>query len=188
MIRGSAALFPELVEAFDLRSVSQKPKTPGVTTFNSPVVTQQCLGRDHFRFTPEHVEWFLERGCEAIHPELNPGDVVFWDSRTAHTAAAPEEGRPRMAVCTYTSPFLSFLSSSTDHICDPDACYKPAKDISPECLKLRQEAFNKGYCTTHDPITGIFKENSDADWNILFPYGRPQLTERQLQYAGMVPY
>ncbi|GHJ86513.1 hypothetical protein NliqN6_2915 [Naganishia liquefaciens] len=147
VMRGSAALFPELVEAFNLRS--------------------QCTGRDHFRFKPEHIEWLKERGCTWVHPDLNPGDVVFWDSRQAHTAAAPEAGRPRMAVY---------------------ACYKPAKEISPECLKLRQEAFEKGYCTTHDPITGIYKENSDADWNILFPYGKPELTERQLKYAGMVPY
>lgn len=79
-------------------------------------------------------------------------------------------------------------SSIIRALISPDACYKPAKDISPECLKLRQEAFEKGYCTTHDPITGIYKENSDADWNILFPYGKPNLTERQLKYAGMVPY
>ena len=69
-----------------------------------------------------------------------------------------------------------------------DACYKPAKDITPESLKLKQEAFEKGYCTTHDPITGIHKENSNAEWNVFFPYGKPVLSERQLRYAGMKAY
>lgn len=69
-----------------------------------------------------------------------------------------------------------------------DACYKPAKDITSDALKLKQEAFEKGYCTTHDPITGIPKGDSEAEWNVLFPYGNPVLDERQLKYAGMVPY
>ncbi|KAJ9107115.1 hypothetical protein QFC20_003840 [Naganishia adeliensis] len=145
VMRGSAALFPELVKAFDL----------------------QCTGRDFFKYKPEHIEWLKKRGCEWVHPDLNPGDTVFWDSREAHTAEPPEAGRPRMAVY---------------------ACYKPAKDITPESLKRKQEAFEKGYCTTHDPITGIHKENSNADWNVLFPYGKPVLSESQLKYAGMVPY
>jgi hypothetical protein len=69
-----------------------------------------------------------------------------------------------------------------------DACYKPIKDITPEQLKLQQEAFEKGYCTTHDPITGCWKDKQEAEGNILFPYGKPVLDERQLRYAGMLPY
>lgn len=100
-MRGSAALFPELVEAFDLRSVSRTKVYLPQQLSELRFAPQQCTGRDHFRFKPEHIEWFKQRGCEWVHPDLNPGDVVFWDSREAHTAAAPEAGRPRMAVCTY---------------------------------------------------------------------------------------
>lgn len=82
----------------------------------------------------------------------------------------------------------NFLDCFSANTVAPDACYKPAKDITADALQRKQEAFEKGYCTTHDPITGRAKENSAAEWNVLFPYGEPVLDERQLKYAGMVPY
>lgn len=147
VMRGSAPLFPDLIKAFDLQS--------------------NFTGRDFFSYKPEHIEWLEERGCRWVFPDVGPGDLIFWDSRTAHWAASPEMGRPRIAVY---------------------ACYKPIKDITPEQLKLQQEAFEKGYCTTHDPITGCWKDKQEAEGNILFPYGKPVLDERQLRYAGMLPY
>ena len=67
-------------------------------------------------------------------------------------------------------------------------CYKPAEGISPAQLELKREAFAKGYVTSHDPITGVWKDNSDKPENKTFPYGKPVLSERGLQAAGMVAY
>jgi hypothetical protein len=67
-------------------------------------------------------------------------------------------------------------------------CYKPANGISPSQLALKQEAFKKGYVTSHDPITGIWKDKSDSPDNKTFPFGKPVLSERGLKAAGMVPY
>ncbi|KAJ9113855.1 hypothetical protein QFC19_000048 [Naganishia cerealis] len=164
VMKGSAALFPELIEAFDLRS--------------------QFSGRDFLRYKAEHVEWLEARGCTWEHPNLDPGDVIFWDSRTAHWAASPETGRPRIAVYKRLTGVITPAVRSM-----ADACYKPAKEIAPDQLALKQEAFKKGYCTTHDPITGIAKgSQQEADGNVLFPFGKPVLDERVLRYAGMLPY
>lgn len=110
VMRGSAALFPELVEAFDLRSVRPFQNACACQTLMSQ--EQQCSGRDFFKYKPEHIEWLKEHGCEWVHPNLEPGDVVFWDSREAHTAEAPEAGRPRMAVCERTIRILASRCST----------------------------------------------------------------------------
>jgi len=173
VMKGSSRLFPELIKAFGLKDVSsvyrqQHPLYPLTTLCRSLVaLAQKCLGRDHFKYTDEHVDWLKAHGAEIVHPDLGPGDVVFWDSRTAHWGAAPEQGRPRMAVYT---------------------CYKPAESISSTQLALKQEAFRKGYVTSHDPITGIWKDKSDTPENKTFPFGKPVLSDAGLKAAGMVPY
>ncbi len=79
IMKGSAPLWGDFVKAFN--------------------ATEGCQTGDHFRFTEEHMAWFADKGCEWIKPELGPGDVILWDSRQAHTAAAPGAGRCRFAVC-----------------------------------------------------------------------------------------
>lgn len=37
--------------------------------------------RDLFLFKEEDVKWFEDRGCRLIKPNLEPGDLVLWDSR-----------------------------------------------------------------------------------------------------------
>lgn len=37
--------------------------------------------RDLFIFKEEDVKWFEDRGCKLIKPNLEPGDLVLWDSR-----------------------------------------------------------------------------------------------------------
>lgn len=110
-MRGSAALFPELVKAFDLVSI-RAGCSPADRCLQ--LDEQQCTERDFFKYKPEHIEWLKKRGCEWVHPDLNPGDTVFWDSREAHTAEPPEAGRPRMAVCELivTSLAASWLTNT----------------------------------------------------------------------------
>jgi len=149
VMKGSANLFGEWVKAFNATEIPDRGRG------------------DHFRYHADDLKWYEDHGCEWVHPDLGPGDVVFWDSRTAHYGAAPTSTQPRMAVYS---------------------CYKPANLITPEQLKLKQEAFKRGFGTSHDPITFIWKENSEAPYNITFPYGKPVLSEKALKAAGMIPY
>lgn len=41
---------------------------------------------------------------------------------------------------------------------------------------------------SHDPISFDWKDNSDSKDNILFPYGKPKLSEQQLKYASVKPW
>jgi hypothetical protein len=97
VMKGSSALFGDFVKAFNATEVS----TPQSVLGPSPqlLLAQDCPPGDHFRYTDEHMAWFKEHGCEWVKPSLGPGDVIFWDSRTAHTAAAPSGGKHRFAVC-----------------------------------------------------------------------------------------
>ncbi len=83
-MKGSAPLWEEFIQAFN--------------------ATENASGTDNFKFTPEHEAWFASKGCEWVHPDLGPGDAVFWDSRQAHYGAAPTAGKPRMAVCKCRPP------------------------------------------------------------------------------------
>lgn len=76
----------------------------------------------------------------------------------------------------------------TTRLTRSDTCYKPDAFLSDEARKLKIEYFNKGWCTSHDPCTFIAKASSTEPWNILFPYGRPTLSKRAQQAAGLVPY
>lgn len=88
-------------------------KFPSVHKFNPLLiqyVPKNFTGRDFFSYKPEHIEWLEERGCRWVFPDVGPGDLIFWDSRTAHWAASPEMGRPRIAVCKYHIATYIFLS------------------------------------------------------------------------------
>lgn len=54
---------------------------------------------DWFGFTPEEVEWFKDRGCDAIKVCAEPGDLILWDSRTVHYNCLPESDAVRSVLC-----------------------------------------------------------------------------------------
>lgn len=119
------------------------------------------------------LQWFYDHGCEWVKVEAGPGDLILWDSRTVHYGAAAEGTEPRVA--TYV-------------------CYKPAKDMSEEKLKLKQECFEKYWGTSHDPLefritAARFKPHWDVkDGERTEPRTKPVLSERTKQLAGLVPY
>lgn len=94
-----------------VRTVSDSPKTFKSLTlwviifFNLwgslyyvPTLCQLPL---QFGFTESILEWFYENGCEWIKPEMEPGDLVLWDSRTAHYNVPPLGEVDRCAVCEW---------------------------------------------------------------------------------------
>jgi len=49
---------------------------------------------DWFKLSDNHLEWFLDNGCEWKNVLAPPGSMIFWDSRTFHMAIEPQKGRP----------------------------------------------------------------------------------------------
>ena len=62
-LSGSHKLHEELAEEFNLKNIKE----------------------DWFIYTPEHLEWFKERGCVDTCITCPAGSQVFWDSRTTHS-------------------------------------------------------------------------------------------------------
>lgn len=38
--------------------------------------SQNCPNRDHIRFDEDIMQFLYDKGCEWVHPNLQPGDVV----------------------------------------------------------------------------------------------------------------
>ncbi|GAA6011708.1 hypothetical protein JCM10207_004218 [Rhodosporidiobolus poonsookiae] len=129
---------------------------------------------DFFGFTPEICDWFAAHGCEWVKTELNPGDLVIWDSRTVHYNVPPKEDRDRVAAYT---------------------CFMPARLAAPEQLKRKQELFEARHMTTHWPCTNLFAKspivlrNGEQCPHMRYaPFEEPVLTDKLLKLAGMKPY
>jgi len=122
------------------------------------------LTRDSYFYT--ELKWFFDHGCEWVKPVVGPGDFVLWDSRTIHYGAAPTSIKKRFAIYI---------------------CYKPASLLTEEQREVKKVAFERGFCTTHDPTDFVLKNDQEADWNIPFPYGKPVVSEQGMKYIGLVP-
>ena len=48
----------------------------------------------------KELQWFKDRGCEWVKPEMEPSDFVLWDSPTVHYGATPLEQKKRFTICT----------------------------------------------------------------------------------------
>lgn len=93
-----------------------------------------------FGFTPEILEWFTNKGCEWIKLELEPGDLVVWDSRTAHYNVPPLGDRDRVAACK-SDRFAGCISGSKTCSNTADTCYAPAALCEPEQLAIKKKMF-----------------------------------------------
>ena len=51
--------------------------------------------------------------------------------------------------------------------------------LQPDLLTLKQ---------SHDPTDFVLKDHQEADWNILFPYGRPTISEATQKAIGLMSY
>ncbi|KAL2793783.1 Clavaminate synthase-like protein [Aspergillus keveii] len=89
---------------------------------------------DLFLFSEEHVQWFKDHGCELTKINLDPGDMVLWDSRTMHYACLPEGDQIRHAQYI---------------------CMTPRRFATPEALDLRKRCFEEYRGTTHWPHRNI---------------------------------
>lgn len=86
--------------------------------------------KDLFIFKEEDVKWFEKRGCEMIKVNLDPGDLVLWDSRTMHYACFPQGD----------------IIRTVQYV-----CMTPRKFARQEDMDLKAELFKTWQGTTHWP-------------------------------------
>lgn len=83
------------------------------------------------------LEWFTDRGCELVKINMEPGDLVLWDSRTIHYARLPEGDQIRHAQYI---------------------CMTPRRFATQEALDLRKECWENYLGTTHWPHRYVYPE------------------------------
>jgi ectoine hydroxylase-related dioxygenase (phytanoyl-CoA dioxygenase family) len=129
--------------------------------------------RDLFIFKEEDVKWFEKRGCEMIKVNLEPGDLVLWDSRTMHYACFPEGDLIR-------------------HV--QYVCMTPARFAKKEDMDLKAELFRTWQGTTHWPHCNIRKagvpirDGKEDPHNRTEPLEKPEITQQVLRLAGVEAY
>jgi ectoine hydroxylase-related dioxygenase (phytanoyl-CoA dioxygenase family) len=128
---------------------------------------------DTWDHAADAVKWFQDRGCKWTKVCAAPGDLILWDSRTVHYGAAAAGTEPRVA--TYV-------------------CYKPANQISPENLQLKNECFANSWGTSHDPVDfRVTAAHTKTHWKMeagerVTPRLPPVLSQRARQLAGIEAY
>lgn len=126
---------------------------------------------DWEKISNDHIEWFLGRGCVIRDITCRAGDMVFWDSRTAHAGKEAIKDRPERN-------FRSVVY----------LCYAPRICASKAQLKKKKEAFNNLRTTTHNPYkVKLFSKTPrlyDNPMPNVTEIAKPQLTELGKRLAG----
>ena len=125
-----------------------------------------------FGFTDAGMKWLADKGCEWIKLSADPGDLLVWDSRTAHYNLSSSTSQPRFAIYT---------------------CFMPANEATQEDLVRKKDAFERWVGTTHWPNakhTGsnvAKRDGQDDPYNRFEPVNKPVLSERAFKLTG-IPY
>ena len=97
--------------------------------------THDLSGSENWgKITDKHIDWFTERGCVVRDINCKAGDLVLWDSRTAH---AGKEALKNRAERNFRA--VAYL------------CYTPREIASDSQLKKKQEALKNHRTTSHIP-------------------------------------
>ncbi|WVQ84047.1 hypothetical protein IAT38_006192 [Cryptococcus sp. DSM 104549] len=130
---------------------------------------------DHYRFTLEEKQWFIDQGCEWIKVCADPGDLIIWDSATMHQNRPPSSDRDRV---------VHYI------------CMGPADQLTEEDLAARARAWREQKPTTHTPFQGVvcrvYEPNRRADGS-LCPVENKRIqpvkpTDKILKLVGIKPY
>tara|TARA_R110001632_G_scaffold64406_3_gene153084 strand:- start:2 stop:1117 length:1116 start_codon:yes stop_codon:yes gene_type:complete len=126
---------------------------------------------DWEKLTDAHIKWFTDRGCIIRDITCKAGDMVFWDSRTAH--AGKEALKDRKERNFRSVVYL---------------CYAPRECATETQLKKKREAFDNLRTTTHNPykiklfgVTPRLYDNPPPDVEKIV---KPTLTSLGKRLAG----
>lgn len=86
---------------------------------------------DWYKLTPEHVQWYKDKGCQQVTITCPQGSMVLWDSRTIHAGKGPVKGRPRPK-----NRMVVYISMMPD-------------TLTPRQRQTKQKAILEGRMTTH---------------------------------------
>jgi hypothetical protein len=120
---------------------------------------------------PEHVQFYLERGCTLEFVECSAGSLVIWDSRTVHSGVRPMRGRaqPNIRCVVYL-------------------CYQPRVLATEAELRKKRRAFEDGRMTSHWPCrVRLFPKTVHSYGKTvrpITPLEPPTLTDVGLRLAG----
>ncbi|PKS11392.1 hypothetical protein jhhlp_003155, partial [Lomentospora prolificans] len=128
--------------------------------------------KEWYGFTDAGMKWLADNGCEWIKVEAGPGDLLLWDSRTAHYNVPASGTQDRMAIYT---------------------CYMPVSEASQEDLIRKKAAWEARVGTTHWP--NALHSGTNVAMKDGKPYGiqrdrplnDPVLDERTFKLTG-IPY
>ena len=123
---------------------------------------------DWHRLSNEELEFYFENGCKRHNVKASAGSLILWDSRTVHCSMEPLKTRkePNFRLVTYV-------------------CMTPRKWCDEETLKVRRNAFEKLYMTTHCPHRPRLFQTSLENSKINTPViPKPILTELGKKLAG----
>ncbi|KAI6811471.1 hypothetical protein KC332_g11725 [Hortaea werneckii] len=161
VMKGSSKLFDQFFQ--ETRVMAEHPDKP----------PPELEFKDLFIFNEKDVDWFKDHGCEMVKLNLEPGDLVLWDSRTMHYACFPEGD----------------LIRHVQYI-----CMTPKKFAKEEDVALKADMFNNWQGTTHWPHCNIHKQGPPLRNGVEDPLNRseprekPEMTNRVLQLAGVKAY
>ncbi|KAK1465065.1 phytanoyl-CoA dioxygenase [Colletotrichum paranaense] len=128
--------------------------------------------KEWYGFTDRGMEWLKEHGGEWIKVCADPGDLIVWDSRTAHYNVPVKGKIDRMAVYT---------------------CFMPVTDATQEDLVRKKAAYDSRLGTTHWPNarhtgSNTATRNGKPDHIVRErPLNDKKLSERAFKLTG-IPY
>ena len=102
---------------------------------------------DLFIFSEKDVKWFEERGCEMYKVNMDPGDLVLWDSRTIHCKLLRSIAVSTLLTLEKDARFPE--GNQIRHV--QYVCMTPRKFATEEALKAKAYCFETYTGTTHWP-------------------------------------
>lgn len=108
------------------------------------------------------IELFKQHHMYPVRVPLKAGDVVMWDSRTAHASSS---------YCAN--------SKSTARRVQLFVCMKPSGDMDEKQRAIRKRAYEEGICSKHDPLpVRLFSKTPRS-------FSKPPTFKKMSSYDGM---
>jgi ectoine hydroxylase-related dioxygenase (phytanoyl-CoA dioxygenase family) len=145
--------------------------------FDTATDKTKWTNMDLYLLNAEELAWFANKGLKPYKVCAKPGDLIIWDSRLIHYGAEPTEKSNQIRTVIYSS-------------------YTPAAWASADQLQVKKEVFENWGGTTHWPHDNIVRRPTETcledgtrdPRDRVEPREKPELSEKLLKLAGVVPY
>ncbi|ETS78617.1 hypothetical protein PFICI_10679 [Pestalotiopsis fici W106-1] len=133
--------------------------------------------KDWRRFSEDEMKWWESKGLKPVKVAAEPGDLILWDSRTVHWGGEPTQKSDTIRTVIYAS-------------------YSPRKLATEQALAEKQRVFKLNGATTHwahdniylRPLVAHLPDGTIDPRNRAEPLEKPEMTEKLMKLAGLVPY